>query len=177
MVSRRAQRHAQTEDTSRIEWSEGYADNTQRKKFYVNTMQSRLTAFQYIVQTPAMDSTPWAIGGRELNISTEVLMRTLQLHQPHLLWGPSSQQDACYQAPSVGNGRLFSGKASGLDAFSPYPQWRGCPAVPCRTTGKLEATASRSSRTGDPFPSGDQHSQQIKSDLSHDGLNPAHVPF
>jgi len=28
----------------------------------------------------------------------------------------------------VGNGRLFSGKASGLDAFSPYPQWRGCPA-------------------------------------------------
>jgi len=78
---------------------------------------------------------------------------------------------------SVGNGRLFSGWASSLDAFSPYHQQRGCPAVPCRTTGKLEAAASRSSRTGDPFPSGDRHSQQIKSDLSHDGLNPAHVPF
>jgi hypothetical protein len=75
------------------------------------------------------------------------------------------------------SGRLFSGMASGLDAFSPYPRQRGCPAMPCRTTGKLEATTSRSSRTGDPFPSGDQHSQQIESDLSHDGLNPAHVPF
>jgi len=49
--------------------------------------------------------------------------------------------------------------------------------VPCRTTGKLEATASRSSRTGDPFPSSGRRSQQIKSDLSHNGLNPAHVPL
>ena len=80
-------------------------------------------------------------------------------------------------SPHVEIGRLFSGKASSLDAFSSYPRQRSCPAVPCRTTGRPEAAASRSSRTGDPFPSGDQHSQQIKSDLSHDGLNPAHVPF
>ena len=79
--------------------------------------------------------------------------------------------------PAPGNGRLFSGAASGLDAFSPYPLRRGCPAVPRRTTGRLEAAASRSSRTGDPFPSGGQHPQQIESDLSHDGLNPAHVPL
>jgi hypothetical protein len=75
------------------------------------------------------------------------------------------------------NGRLFSGRASGLDAFSPYPKQRGCPAVPYRTTGKLEATAPRSSRTKDTFPSGDLHPQQVESDLSHDGLNPAHVPL
>jgi len=74
-------------------------------------------------------------------------------------------------------GCLFSGAASGLDAFSPYPSQRGCPALPCRTTGTPVAAASRSSRTGDPFPSGSRHSQQIESDLSHDGLNPAHVPF
>jgi len=49
--------------------------------------------------------------------------------------------------------------------------------VPCRTTGRLLAAASRSSRTRDPFPSGGQHPQQIESDLSHDGLNPAHVPL
>ncbi len=74
-------------------------------------------------------------------------------------------------------GRLFLGAASGLDAFSPYPSGRSCPAAPCRTTGRPEAPASRSSRTEDPFPSDGQHPQQIKSDLSHDGLNPAHDPF
>jgi len=31
--------------------------------------------------------------------------------------------------PVDGNGCLFSGEASGLDAFSPYPQRRGCPAT------------------------------------------------
>ena len=85
--------------------------------------------------------------------------------------------EACYQVSMSGNGYLVSGVASSLDAFSSYPRQRGCPAVPCQTTGKLEATTFRSSRTGNPFPSGNQHSQQIKSDLSHDGLNPAHVPF
>ena len=49
---------------------------------------------------------------------------------------------------------LVSGAASGLDAFSPYPVWRGCPAMPCQTTGKLEATKPRSSRTKGSFPSG-----------------------
>ena len=74
-------------------------------------------------------------------------------------------------------GRLFSGRASSLDAFRSYRGRRGCPAVPCQTTGKLEAAAPSSSRTVDTFPSSDQHSQQIKSDLSRDGLNPAHVPL
>ncbi len=49
--------------------------------------------------------------------------------------------------------------------------------VPCRTTGTLEAAAQCSSRTDrtllSPFP----QSRQVESDLSHDGLNPAHVPF
>ncbi len=74
-------------------------------------------------------------------------------------------------------GRLFSGEVSGLDAFSPYPRQRGCPALPCRTTGKLEATIPRSSRTRGAFPSGDQHSQQVESDLSRDGLNPSRIPL
>jgi hypothetical protein len=52
-------------------------------------------------------------------------------------------------------GRLFLGEASGLDAFSPYPKQRGCPAMPCQTTGRLEAAMPRSSRTGGTFPSGD----------------------
>ena len=74
-------------------------------------------------------------------------------------------------------GRLFSGEASGLDAFSPYPRQRGCPALPCRTTGKLEVTIPRSSRTRGAFPSGDQHFQQVESDLSRDGLNPSRIPL
>jgi hypothetical protein len=49
---------------------------------------------------------------------------------------------------------LVLGVASGLDAFSPYPLRRGCPAMPCRTTGKLEATKPRSSRTKGSFPAG-----------------------
>jgi hypothetical protein len=65
----------------------------------------------------------------------------------------------------VENGYLFSGRVSGLDAFSPYRLRRGCPAVPARTTGKLVATAPCSSRTEGTLPSDNQHSQQIKSDL------------
>ena len=49
--------------------------------------------------------------------------------------------------------------------------------LPYRTTGRLEAAAPRSSRTEGTFPSGGQHPRQVESDLSHDGLNPAHVPF
>ena len=90
--------------------------------------------------------------------------------RPRALRGPKAPE-------GPGNGRLFLGWASGLDAFSPYPLGRGCPAMPCRTTGRLEAPGSRSSRTGDPFPSGGQHPRQIESDLSRDGLTPAHVPL
>ena len=35
-------------------------------------------------------STPWAIGDRGLNVSTEVSTRTPRFHQPHLLWELSS---------------------------------------------------------------------------------------
>jgi hypothetical protein len=76
-----------------------------------------------------------------------------------------------------GNGRLVSGRASRLDAFSGYPTRRGCPAVPCRTTGTLEAAAPRSSRTEGTFPSGGQRPRQVETDLSRDGLNPSHVPL
>ena len=44
--------------------------------------------------------------------------------------------------------------ASSLDAFSSYPVRRGCPAMLCRTTGRLEAAKPRSSRTKGSFPSG-----------------------
>jgi len=43
--------------------------------------------------------------------------------------------------------------ASCLDAFSTYPLRRSGPAVPCRTTGKPEATIPGSSRTTGSFPS------------------------
>jgi hypothetical protein len=50
--------------------------------------------------------------------------------------------------------RLVSTRVSRLDAFSVYPLQRGCPAVPCRTTGKLVAARPCSSRTRGPFVSG-----------------------
>jgi hypothetical protein len=74
-------------------------------------------------------------------------------------------------------GCLFSGKTSSLDAFSSYSRQRGCPAVPCRTTGILEAATPRSSRTRGAFPSGNHHFQQVESDLSRDGLNPSRIPL
>ena len=49
---------------------------------------------------------------------------------------------------------LVFGAASSLDAFSFYPLSRGCSALPCRTTDRLEATNPRSSRTKGSFPSG-----------------------
>ena len=48
---------------------------------------------------------------------------------------------------------LFSGCFSGLDAFSPYNLARGCPAMPCQTTGRLVAPLPCSSRTKSNFPS------------------------
>ena len=49
---------------------------------------------------------------------------------------------------------LVFGVASSLDAFSFYPLSRGCSALPCRTTDRLEATDPRSSRTKGSLPSG-----------------------
>jgi len=51
------------------------------------------------------------------------------------------------------------------------------PSVPCRTTGKPEATDPRSSRTEGSFPSGIKHVQRRETNLSHDGLNPSHDPL
>lgn len=100
---------------------------------------------------------------------------------------PSGLTPRPYQPPLLGEGppaplrapakRLFSGRASHLDAFSVYPSGRGCPAVPCRTTGRLEAPELCSSRTRSSFPSAASHPQPLESDLSRDGLNPAHVPL
>ena len=75
------------------------------------------------------------------------------------------------------NGCLFSGEASSLDAFSSYPQQLSCPAMLCRTTGRPEAALLCSSRTKSGFPSDNHRFHQIETDLSHDGLNPAHVPL
>jgi len=90
---------------------------------------------------------------------------------------PSSTGALVPRGCPQGNGRLVSGRASRLDAFSGYPLRRGCPAVPCRTTGRLEAAAPRSSRTEGTFPSGGQRPRQVETDLSRDGLNPSHVPL
>jgi hypothetical protein len=77
----------------------------------------------------ALCPTPRAVGGRRLNWSAEAFQLTPRLHQTHLLWEPSSHRLGLLPAqPFSGNGCLFSGEASGLDAFSPYPQRRGCPA-------------------------------------------------
>ena len=58
---------------------------------------------QYIVQAldPKFSPTPRAIGSRGLSISTEVLMRTPQLHQPHVVWEPSSHDTDLLPNPLV----------------------------------------------------------------------------
>ena len=40
-----------------------------------------------------------------------------------------------------------------------------------------EAALPCSSRTRDNFPSDGRRFHQVETDLSHDGLNPAHVPL
>jgi len=49
--------------------------------------------------------------------------------------------------------------------------------LPCRTAPELEASPRCSSRTDRSLLSNSQQHQKIESDLPHDGLNPAHVPF
>ena len=106
---------------------------------------------------------PWGLHPRPIN--------------PVFYGSPRPATGTVAHSGSGGNGRLVSGRASGLDAFSPYPLRRGCPALPCRTTGRLEAAAPRSSRTRGTFPSGGRRPRQVEADLSHDGLNPSHVPL
>jgi len=77
----------------------------------------------------------------------------------------------------VADRTLFLGVASCLDAFSSYPQWLSCPAMPSRTTGTPEATPRCSSRTGQGFPSVFFRFHQVEADLSHDGLTQLTFPF
>ena len=62
-----------------------------------------------------------------------------------------------------------------LSAVTPYGV--ATRHTPCRTAATPEAAATRSSRTEVTFPSGGLHPPWVESDLSHDGLNPAHVPL
>ena len=75
------------------------------------------------------------------------------------------------------SGKIFSRDASCLDAFSTYHQERGYSAVPAWTTDTLEAPEIRSSRTDITLLSFFQQIQKKETNLSHNGLNPAHVPF
>ena|GEM_PF-1296483 len=63
---------------------------------------------------------------------------------------PDSIKLVFYEGPQSG---LFSGTASGLDAFSPYPLARSCSAMPCRTTDRPETPLVCSSRTKTSLPS------------------------
>ncbi len=65
------------------------------------------------------DPASQVIGGSGLNISTEVLMRTPLLHQPHLLWEPSS--NSLGLLPSLGELEwlLIFRKGFGLRCFQP----------------------------------------------------------
>ncbi len=63
---------------------------------------------------------------------------------------PDSIKLVFYEGPQSG---LFSGTASGLDAFSPYPLARSCSAVPCQTTDRPVAPLACSSRTKTSLPS------------------------
>jgi hypothetical protein len=63
---------------------------------------------------------------------------------------PDSIKLVFYERPRSG---LFSGTASGLDAFSPYPLARSCSAMPCRTTDRPVVPLVCSSRTKTSLPS------------------------
>ena len=55
----------------------------------------------------------------------ELVDRSLLAYTP----APSNPSFMGAFVPVNGNGCLFSGEASSLDAFSSYPQRRGCPAT------------------------------------------------
>ena len=108
-------------------------------------------------QPPFQRQKPRAVGSGRLNGSV-----SLPAYIPAPSNGSSSRalvpgKGPVARPPAPGSGRLFSGTASALDAFRPYRTRRSCPAVPCRTTGRPEAAAPCSSRTGGAFPSGGQH--------------------
>src|ERR1700730_14776112 len=112
-----------------------------------------------------------------LNWLPEGFQRTPPSLQRDLLSPLSSAPTSPLRRKWCADGTLFLGVASRLDAFSGYPQLLSCPALPSRTTGTPEATRRCSSRTGQRFPTVFLRFHQVEADLSHDGLNPAHVPL
>jgi len=87
-------------------------------------------------------------------------------------WSPAGLPAPC------GAGDLILGRASRLDAFSgyPFPTWLPCDA-PGGTTGPPAVGPLRSSRTGSGSPQVSMRPRRIQTELSHDVLNPAHVPL
>ncbi len=118
-----------------------------------------------------MSSKP--IGQAARPISTGQLNPLLSLHlQPINL--------VVYQGPyhHDGEGNLILERASRLDAFSAYLTRHSYPASATGvTTGTLEACLSRSSHTRDSTPQVSLRPRRIRTELSHDVLNPARVPF
>ena len=75
-------------------------------------------------------------------------------------------------------GELISRGASHLDAFSGYPVRTWLPGSAAgATTGTPEVRPPRSSRTRGSSSQFSKHPRQIGTELSHDVLNPAHVPL
>ena len=68
---------------------------------------------------PFLGPTPWAIGGRGLNTSTEVLMRTPRLHQPRLLREPSSMTEPLLPKFRAMEWPPIFGNGFGLRCFQP----------------------------------------------------------
>ena len=78
----------------------------------------------------------------------------------------------------IGMRYFISGQASRLDAFSVYPFRTQLPGRALgRTTGTPLVRPLRSSRTRSSPPSSFFRPRWIGTELSHDVLNPAHVPL
>ena len=75
----------------------------------------------HFAQTPDhfFNPTPWAIGSRGLNASAEASTRTPRLHQPHLLWEPSSTTEAPLPRSRVAEWPPIFGMGFGLRCFQP----------------------------------------------------------
>ena len=84
-----------------------------------NTRTSRKVA-PNIAQTPPEPDT---LGGWEPQ--AELVDQSLPAYTPV----PSNPSFMGAFVPTSGTGCFFSGEASSLDAFSSYPQRRGCPAT------------------------------------------------
>ena len=107
----------------------------------------------------------WAIGNGRLNTSPKLDAYTSIPSTPSSI-----------AALLLAEGCLFSGKASSLDAFRSYPKQLSCSACP---VGQLINQRLRSPvpLVLGQLPLRQPRPCQAETDLSHDGLNPAHVPL